>query len=129
MERLTYTPDCKRGEIIPGVKIDYLTTEDGNQTFDSETMDNIVRALVRLAEYENHKLNPHNYRKAYAKTCIARKIVPNADGDVLRCPECGEDLMGGINDSKWEDIYIQIEDEEINNCWHCGQKIDWNCHE
>lgn len=51
------------------------------------------------------------------KKQIPKKPVYNCNNEVIHCPNCDYDLMGGIE--------IDAE-EEPDYCWKCGQKLDWS---
>jgi len=52
------------------------------------------------------------------KYAFPRRAVWSNDGGAIRCPNCGEDLMGGLPED-----YDPNHDEEIAYCWHCGQRL------
>jgi len=45
---------------------------------------------------------------------IPQKPVYTCNREIIHCPSCDYDLMGGVGN-----------DEEIIHCWNCGQKLDW----
>lgn len=48
---------------------------------------------------------------------IPKKPVWNCNNEVVHCPSCDYDLMGGIDvDSEQDPSY----------CWECGQRLDWS---
>ena len=51
-----------------------------------------------------------------------RRVVRSNDGDSLRCPNCGTDLMGGPCE---DSCSFEPGSSDLNNCWECGQKLDW----
>lgn len=55
-----------------------------------------------------------------------RKVVVSNDGSALRCPNCGLDMMGGVYGEAYN---FELGEDRINNCWDCGQKLDWEVDE
>jgi hypothetical protein len=48
---------------------------------------------------------------------IPKKPAYTCDNEVIHCPNCDYDLMGGVElDEEHDPAY----------CWVCGQKLDWS---
>jgi hypothetical protein len=79
-----------------------------------EELDNIKSAIEYI---ENHI--PANIGDCMIEALekqTPKKPVWNCNNEVIHCPNCDYDLMGGIE--------IDYESDP-EYCWKCGQKLDW----
>jgi len=91
----------------------YQREREGVTIMDTKKAIAIMRDGTNAKNYSEAKEAKQIAVRAMEKQ-IPQKPVYTCNREIIHCPSCDYDLMGGVGN-----------DEEIIHCWNCGQKLDW----